>query len=262
MRNTGFPLAGSIAIMNCITRCAFVISLAAAYTASAQAPGDPAPDAGAQPWSFSITPFLWAAGLDGDTAAEGTGSEIDTGYSFFSLDNLDFAIGLGVEARKGKWTVLLDGMYVDFSDSRAGSLVATDAEVSGGYFETSAAYPVANIRGLDLIFGARYVALDASVRLTPGPSGESRKSWLDPLVGARFGHDFNDRWSVVLRGDVGGFGVSSELATNVAAIVGFQITDAMALRFGYRALQMDFEDDQFVLDAILQGYVVGLTFDL
>ena len=66
----------------------------------------------------------------------------------------------------------------------------------------------------------------------------------------------------MLRGDVGGFGVSSELATNVAALLGFQITDAMALRFGYRALQMDFEDDQFVLDAILQGYVVGLTFDL
>ena len=39
-----------------------------------------------------------------------------------------------------------------------------------------------------------------------------RKSWLDPLVGVRFNHEFNDRWSVVLRGDVGGFGVSSELA--------------------------------------------------
>jgi len=249
--------------MNCITRCAFVISLAAAYTASAQAPSDPASDsADPQPWSFSITPYLWAAGLDGDTAAEGTGSEIDTGYSFFSLDNLDFVIATGVEARKGKWTVLLDGMYVDFSDTRAGSLIATDAEVSGGFIEASAAHRAANIPGLDLIFGLRYVTLEASVQLTPGPSGESRKGWLDPLVGARFTHDFNDRWSVVLRGDVGGFGVSSELATNVAAIVGFQITDAMALRFGYRALQMDFEDDQFVLDAILQGYVVGLTVDL
>ena len=40
-------------------------------------------------------------------------------------------------------TVLLDGMYVDFSDTRDGTFVATDAEVSGGYFEASAAYPAA-----------------------------------------------------------------------------------------------------------------------
>ncbi len=263
MRDTRHELAASIAGMNCIARCAFVISLAAAYTARAQSPSDRAPDsAGPQPWSFSITPYLWAAGLDGDTAAEGIGSEIDTGYSFFSLDNLDLAIGTDVEARKGKWGVLLDGMYVDFSDTSDGTFVDTEAEVSGGYFEASAAYPAAKIPGLDLIFGVRYVALEASVRLTPGPSAESRKSWLDPLVGARFSHEFNDRWSVVLRGDVGGFGVSSELVTNVAAIFGFGITDAMTLRFGYRALKMDFEDDQFVLDAIAQGYVFGLTFDL
>jgi hypothetical protein len=37
---------------------------------------------------------------------------------------------------------------------------------------------------------------------------------------------------------------------------------ATTLRFGYRALQMDFEDDRFVLDASLQGYVVGVTFAL
>ena len=42
-------------------------------------------------WTIELTPYLWAAGLDGDTAADGTGSEIDTDYEFFSLDNLDFA---------------------------------------------------------------------------------------------------------------------------------------------------------------------------
>jgi hypothetical protein len=108
----------------------------------------------------------------------------------------------------------------------------------------------------------RYVALETAVRFTPGPSAEKGKSWLDPLVGVRFSHAFNDRWSVVLRGDVGGFGVSSELSTNLAAVFGYRLTDAMTLRFGYRMLQMDFDDDQFVLDVIAQGYAVGLTFAL
>jgi hypothetical protein len=249
--------------MNFVCRYVFAITLAAVATANAQAPSDrDAESAGAQSWSFEITPYLWAAGIDGDTAAEGVGSEIDTGYSFLSLDNLDFALATAVEARKGRWAALLDGMYVDFSDTLDGALVTADAELSGGFLEASAAYPAARIEGLDVIFGMRYVALESTVRLTPGPSAEESESWLDPLVGARFRHAFNDRWSVTLRGDVGGFGVSSELVTNLSAVFGYRLTDAMTLRFGYRVLQMDFEDDRFVLDAIIQGYAFGLTFAL
>ena len=56
-------------------------------------------------------------GIDGDTAANGVGAEIDTDYRFLSLDNLDFALALGVEARKGRWAALFDAMRVDFSDA-------------------------------------------------------------------------------------------------------------------------------------------------
>jgi len=112
------------------------------------------------------------------------------------------------------------------------------------------------------VFGMRYVALESDVQLVPGPAGNARESWLDPLVGARFKHDFNERWSVSLRGDVGGFGVASELTTNLSATFGYRITDAMTLRVGYRALEMDFDDGGFVLDAIAQGYAVGLSFAL
>jgi hypothetical protein len=249
--------------MNFLCRCAFTAALAATSTAGAQAPDNTASEsAGSPSWSFTITPYLWAAGLDGNTAADGVGSEIDTGYSFLSLDNLDLTLAVGVEARKGRWTVLLDGLYVEFSDAFDRPGVNADAEVSGGYFETSAAYPAARIAGLELVFGMRYVALESTVQLTPGPEGTASESWLDPLVGARFRHEFNDRWSMALRGDIGGFGVASDLTTNVSAIFGYRLTDAMTLRFGYRALQMDFAEDQFVLDAIAQGYAVGLSFAL
>jgi hypothetical protein len=242
----------------------FAVALAAASTASAQAErGGNAALSRSEPWSFTITPYLWAAGLDGNTMADGLGSPIDTGYRFFSLDNLDLALAAGVEARKGRWTVLLDGLYVDFNDSFNGPLLATtDVQVSGGYFETSAAYPAAHIEGLDVVFGMRYVALEPTVRLDPGPEASRRASWLDPLVGVRFTHDFDGRWSVTLRGDIGGFGVSSELATNVAAIFSYRLANAMTLRFGYRALQMDFKENRFVFDALVQGYAVGLAFAL
>jgi len=241
--------------MNLVCRCAFAAALVACSAAGAQES-----EATAERWSFTITPYLWAAGFDGNTAANGVGSEIDTDYSFFSLENLDWTLGTAFEAQKGRWTVLIDGLYVEFSDAfDAPAFASTAAEVSGGYLETSAAVPTAKVAGLEVVFGMRYVALESDVRLTPSLAGDASESWLDPLVGVRFEHAFNDRWSVTLRGDVGGFGAASDLTTNVAATFGYRLTDALTMRFGYRALQMDFEDDGFVVDAIAQGYAVGLS---
>lgn len=241
--------------MNLICRCTLIASLASSFAANAQQ------GAASEIWSYEVTPYLWAAGLDGDTAADDVGSEIDTGYKFFSLDNLDWTLGTAFEAQKGRWTLLADALYVEFSDEFDPPMFAsTAAEVSGGFLETSAAVSAAKIPGLDVVFGMRYVALSSTVQLTPSIVGDSSKAWLDPLVGVRYEHSFNDRWSVNLRGDIGGFGVSSDLATNVAATFGLRVTQATNLRFGYRVLQMDFADDGFVLDAILQGYTIGVSF--
>lgn len=237
--------------MDWLCRCALVASLATGCAAHAQE---------GAPWSFTITPYLWAAGLDGDTAANGAGAEIDTGYSFFSLDNLDWTLGTAFEAEKGNWTVLVDALYVEFSDAFDPPVFAgTEAEVSGGFLETSAAFPVATVQGLDVVFGMRYVALESTVQFAPSIVGDASKGWLDPLVGARYEHAFNDRWSVTLRGDLGGFGVSSDLVANVAATFGFRVSQATTIRAGYRVLEMDFADDGFVLDAIVQGYTVGVS---
>jgi hypothetical protein len=253
----------SFGTLHVARRCSLALAVVAAATAQAQTPSaDDAESAGSQPWAVSITPYLWAAGLDGDTAADDVGSEIDTDYRFLSLDNLDFTLGLGVEAQKGRWTTLLDALHVSFSDASERTSIAADAELSGGFVEASAAHRTSRIEGLELVVGVRYVSLESEVHLTPGPSADAHKGWLDPLVGVRFTHAFNDRWSATVRGDIGGFGVSSDLVTNVSAVGGFRLSDAATLRFGYRLLQMDFEDDGFVLDATAQGYEVGVTFAL
>jgi hypothetical protein len=232
---------------------AFVLAIPAA-AANGQGAGAAASDR----WTVELTPYLWAAGLDGNTAAGGTGSEIDTDYQFFSLDNLDFALGTAVEARKGRWGMLGDAMYVEFSDAFERS-PGSEVEVSGGFVETVGAMRATNGCPLELLFGLRYVALKATVDVAPVPRATARESWLDPLVGLSFTYAFNDRWSVALRGDIGGFGVASDLATKVSAVFGWHLNDKLTLRGGYRMLQMDFDGDDLVLDATLQGYVVGAS---
>jgi hypothetical protein len=212
-------------------------------------------------WTVELTPYLWAAGLDGNTAADGAGSEIDTDYKFFSLDNLDFALGTAVEARKGRWAVLGDAMYVEFSDAFERA-PASEVEVSGGFVETVGAMQASNGRPFELLFGLRFVALESTVDIAPVPRASARETWLDPIIGLRYTHAFNDRWSVALRGDIGGAGISSEsseLATNVSAMFGWRIGERTTLRGGYRMLQMDFDGDSLVLDATLQGYVIGAS---
>jgi hypothetical protein len=212
-------------------------------------------------WTVELTPYLWAAGLDGNTAADGAGSEIDTDYKFFSLDNLDFALGTAVEARKGRWAVLGDAMYVEFSDAFERA-PASEVEVSGGFVETVGAMQASNGRPFELLFGLRFVALESTVDIAPVPRASARETWLDPIIGLRYTQAFNDRWSVALRGDIGGAGISSEsseLATNVSAMFGWRIGERITLRGGYRMLQMDFDGDSLVLDATLQGYVIGAS---
>jgi len=152
-------------------------------------------------------------------------------------------------------------MYVEFSDAfeRAPS---SEVEVSGGFIETVGVMEARNDRPLELLFGLRYVTLKTVVDIAPIPRAAAREAWLDPIVGLQFTYPFNDRWSVTLRGDVGGAGISSqssELATNVSAIFGWRIAERVTLRGGYRMLQMDFDGDSLVLDATLQGYIVGAS---
>lgn len=238
------------------------VGLAALVLVIPEAANAQAADGGAPGrWIVEITPYLWAAGIDGDTAADGTGSEIDTDYTFFSLDNLDFALGTSVEARKGRWGMLYDAMYVEFSDAFERGL-NSEVEVSGGFFEAVGSFAAPNGRPLELLFGMRHVSLEATVDIAPIPRASARETWLDPLVGLRFVHAFDDRWSVALRGDLGGFGISSEsseLAANVSAMFGWRLGDKLTLRGGYRMLQMDFDGDSLLLDATLQGYVVGAS---
>ena len=116
----------------------------------------------ARQWSVEVTPYLWVAGLDGDTAAHGAGSEIDTDYEFFSLDNLDFALGTAVEAHRGRWGMLYDAMYVEFSDAFERS-PSSEVAVAGGFVEAAGSLTAANGRPLELVFGPwHYAATSAA----------------------------------------------------------------------------------------------------
>ncbi len=79
------------------------------------------------------------------------------------------------------------------------------------------------------------------------PTGiEGDRWWVDPIVGARARLNLT-RWLYLgLQGDVGGFGVGSQITWNVQAGVGINITRNIYTEAGYRYMYVDYDHDNFL----------------
>ena len=109
--------------------------------------------------------------------------------------------------------------------------------------------------------GARYYAADS--RLEPTPL-EADVSWVDPLAGLRWNWDISDTWSTSLRGDIGGFGVGSDLSAQAVAIVDWHPWQHVSITGGLRALRVKYETDKgadnYELDMTFWGPLLGVSF--
>ena len=69
-------------------------------------------------WSYSVTPYGWLAGFEGDVATLSGVPETNVDLSFGDvLDNLDFAFMAAAEARKGRYGLFFDLVYADIEPS-------------------------------------------------------------------------------------------------------------------------------------------------
>jgi hypothetical protein len=212
-------------------------------------------------WEFTLTPYAWISGTKSTatTADSETTSEID-----FSeiLDVLDFATMFRLELRKDRWGFFTDLLYLKVSDStefrlQSGDLflpkVDADATLWFTMLEVAAAYRFGDEqRNVDLFAGARYVHFGLDVKF--GPIGrETDKDWIDPMLGARFHTRLSDRWGLSIRGDVGGFGVSSDFAWSAEAFLDYGLNKRWDLSLGYRHLDIDYDRGEVGLDIQIFG---------
>jgi hypothetical protein len=94
------------------------------------------------------------------------------------------------------------------------------------------------------------------------PKFDDSKTWADPLVGLGGRLQLTDRWEAFAEGDVGGFGVGSDLTWSWTAGIGYGFElfgRPTFVRAGYRMLYQDYKDGGFEWDVTYHGPVVGLT---
>lgn len=241
-----------------------------ALIAGAMAAGTPAAVA-ADTWQFEGTPYLWASGMKGDVqAGRLPKTAVDMSFSDI-MDTLDFGLMGAFEARKGRWGILVDAIYMKVSDSADASqgplTVGADATVKQSMFAGAVAYRAMEGTALvDLIGGLRYTKLDVDAKIdaslfnlagTVKRSGT--KDWIDPYIGARVQVPFADRWTFVGYGDVGGFGVGADFTWQASAGVSYEFTKTVSGILGYRYFKVDYDHDGFVYDMRSDGIYLGAT---
>src|SRR5438552_1453423 len=86
--------------------------------------------------------------------------------------------------------------------------------------------------------------------------------WFDPYLGLRGRYNFNKTFYTAVRGEIGGFGVGTDLMWEVEAVVGVNLTRNIFTEVGYRALGADYEKDGLLFDAVMHGpqITTGITF--
>jgi hypothetical protein len=105
-------------------------------------------------------------------------------------------------------------------------------------------------------------AIESGIREIIPEQVAGTKEWVDPFVGLRGRFNLTDRFYLTARGDVGGFGVGSDLAWNLFGALGYQWSNRCSTELGYRHLVVDYRDGGFVYDTKTSGLFMGLTIKL
>jgi len=237
------------------------VSVLLAALGTCVAPIAPAQDA----WEHRLGVYLMAAGLDGTSQIGPVATDVDVGFGEL-LEALEIG-GMGFwQAEKGDVTVTVDAMYAALAADDTGPFgVRFDVDVDQLILGTDVAYRMNE--SFQLLAGLRYVSLDMELRVR-SPTGATlrgadKQDWIDPYVGANATWPINDAWSFVLRGDIGGFGVGSDFAWNVVARFNWNFSENMFAAFGYRILDMDYENGSgnnlFAYDVAQSGPIAGIA---
>jgi len=221
-------------------------------------------------WSFTLAPYLWMYGIDGDVRVGGVESDVDVGFDDL-LENLDFSLMLHGEAWRGRdWGLFLNAEY---------GLLSVDATAGGGDAELETELVMVELGGLlrvldrrddsgrehtaDLLLGTRFFYLGNELDGAAIPDVERSTDFFDLIVGGRASSQLTEGFGLTLRGDLGGFdlGSSSELSWNVFGGATWELGPGQLVA-GYRALHIDRDVGSTGLDAGWSGPVLGYAFGI
>ncbi len=228
-------------------------------------------------WQFDADVYMWMPDLGAKTPQ---GDDIKISFDDL-LKDLELAFMGGVAARNGRWSLMMDVLYMKLKQQNDKQVtasvgpegheidIAVDATVKllAWVLTPAVGYTIFDNGKFrfDIIAGARYLwikpelVLDVTGPLQPREKkiSDSGDVW-DGIVGIRGNVNLNDKWYVPYYVDMGTG--DSAFTTQGMAGFGYKISKVLDVVAAYRYLYWKFEDNK-VLDKLhINGPLVGLRY--
>ncbi|MGS0683062.1 hypothetical protein ACVBIL_18125 [Shewanella sp. 125m-7] len=111
--------------------------------------------------------------------------------------------------------------------------------------------------------GARFVdvANHLDVRIVDQQRNQSfGDNWVDPLLGLKNRWTINESFYFISRAELAGFGVGSELSWALNFTLNQNLSDNWDVKYSFRYLDIDYEDNDFLFDMASSGFGLGVTY--
>jgi hypothetical protein len=237
-------------------------------------------------WEFGVSIYGWFPDIKGTTRFPIDDNDFEVPISDI-VDKLDFTLQGNFDARKGRWGLFTDLIYLDLGDQRSytgedtigdveipvDSTVGVGLDVKNLIWTTLGYYRIGDAEQatLDLMGGVRYADMEQSIGWSvdgdlgdlplPGRDGSAKVSrdYLDFVVGFRgrvnFGSD--QRWFVPYYGDMGTG--DSDFTWQAVLGIGYAF-DWGEIAAAWRILDYNLPSDAAIRDLQMNGPAVGVAF--
>ena len=262
-----------------LTLAALTVAVSAAATPGIAADLDaplPVAESPASEWKFSFATYAWLPWISGDLNVRGRDFDVDVAPDDIlrTLDWSTLPVWMSyAEMRHGPLTFFNDIVWTALEDGQGFDRKFVSGDVQVDYtqltVELGAAYAVWSQGGatVDVLAGGRYWHQNTDVYIDAGGGFSLDKSatvdWVDPFIGARLIQPIAPGQSILVRGDVGGFGAGSKFSWQALATYNMKLCETgdtvIDSYFGYRALAVDYSEGSYELDVVQHGPVMGLT---
>jgi hypothetical protein len=219
-------------------------------------------------WRFVFSPYFWMAGLHGTTGGPNRTVSVDESFGDI-FGSLKFAFMGVFEAHKNKWAIQTDVEFVSLEDDKAtpGPLFSSaNAKIKTFVFTPEVGYRIYDDpdKGsfVQVLGGTRIWHISTDLNFGAGVLPEvdikASRSWVDGVVGLRGKAALSEKFFLMGRFDVGGGG--SKFTYQLFGGLGYNVNEKIALVGGYRALDVNYDKNNFLYDTNQRGPIMGIGF--
>lgn len=237
-------------------------------------------------WKFKLEPNMLMPRLTGNVGAGEfnvpnmglyqPGLHVEQSPSEF-VKRLKIGSMIAVEAYNGNWAINGDFSYFVLQQNVGNHSILKDAKINVTQFFGDVTAFRRLTPWLEVGLGANVISantkIDADIYNIKSQDNsiynlyvDKTRNWVDPMVAARIANKPDARFLYMARGDIGGFGISSKLAWQTIAHVGYRFNKTIYGIVGYRYISIDYLKgsglDRYKYDIHISGPMLKIGFNI